>query len=185
MPAAESDCDPISLSLDFSTSMITDSELVLLASSHLEKINLRDCLLVSDAGIAAVLSKCTRLEELNLKGITDLTDLAFEIEGTLPRLRSLNISDAPISDQGLKKLVSTCPNLSVLSLQAKNLTDQGIHAMATCCRHLVRLKILQAEQVSEEALLGVLKNNPHLGHLVVQGCNLTDRFLEALAHHPL
>jgi len=184
----ESSCPASSSSLDFSTTMITDSELVQMVTPQLEKLNLRDCLLISDGGVASVLSQCTRLEELNLKGITDLTDEAFErgLQEPRPRLRILHISDAPISDRGIEKIVRSCPNLSVLSFNGKNLTDPGINALGHFCRHLVRLRILQADQISEEALIAVLKNNPHLGRLVLQGCpHLSDRVLEALQNHSL
>ncbi len=150
----------------------------------MEKLNLRDCLLISDEGVAFLLAKCECLEELNLKGVTDVTDEAFE---QLPRerLRTLHISEAALSDLGLEKIVKVFPNLSILSLQGKNLTDRGIEALSQL-RNLVRLKILQMDNISEEVLIGVLKNNPHLGHLVLQGCkNVSDRTLEALQTHPL
>ncbi len=183
-------CPPSTLNLDFSTTMITDGELVQLTfdSPEVEKLNLHDCLLVGDEGIAALLSGCRRLEELNLKGITDLTDEAFErgLEEIRPRLRNLNISDAALSDRGLEVIARSCPNLSILSLQAKNLTDQSIEILSHSCRKLVRLKILEADQISEEALLTLIQNNRELGHVTLQGCpRLTDRVLEALQHHPL
>ena len=186
IPSTGGDCPPSAVSFDFSMTMITDEELVQLASDHplMEKLNLRDCLLISDRGVAFVLAQCEHLEELNLKGVTDLTDEAFE---QLPRerLRTLHVSEAALSDLGLEKIVNACPNLSVLSLQGKNLTDRGIQALSRL-RHLVRLKILQMDNISEEVLVGVIKNNPHLGHLVLQGCkNVSDRTLEALQTHPL
>jgi len=184
IPLAERSSPPSAVSFDFSGQMITDEELIQLSSNapKMEKLNLRDCLLITDVGVAAVLSKCEHLEELNLKGVTDVT---FEFQASKERLRTLHISEAAISDLALEKLVSGCPNLSVLSLLGKNLTDRGIQALSQC-RHLVRLKILQADNISEEALIGVLGNNPHLGHLVLQGCkNLSDRTLEALQAHPL
>ncbi|HEY5235228.1 MAG TPA: sulfatase-like hydrolase/transferase, partial [Rhabdochlamydiaceae bacterium] len=187
IPATQGNSLPSAISFDFSTTMITDGELIQLASDSpkIEKLNLRDCLLITDAGVAAVLSKCTHLEELNLKGVTDVTGEAFELQAPRERLRTLHISEAAISDLGLEKLVSACPNLSILSLLGKNLTDRGMHALSGC-RHLVRLKILQADNISEEALISVLRNNPHLGHLVLQGCkNLSDRTLEVLRGHPL
>jgi phosphoglycerol transferase MdoB-like AlkP superfamily enzyme len=184
IPLAEEGIQPSAINFDFSGEMITDEELIQLASRapKMEKLNLRDCLLLTDAGVAAILSKCEHLEELNLKGVTDVT---FEFQAPKERLRTLHISEAAISDLGLEKLVRACPNLSVLSLLGKNLTDRGMQALSQC-RHLVRLKILQADHISEDALIGVLRNNPHLGHLVMQGCkNLSDRTLEALQAHPL
>ena len=170
---------------DFSRAMITDRELIEQITPHIEKINLRDCLLITDESVSAILSRCPFLEELNLKGVTDITDAALELEISCTRLQSLDISDADISDRGLEKIIQACPHLSFLSLSGKNLTDPGIRSLGHCC-HLVRLKILQAGHLSEEALIGVIKNNKHLGHLVIQGgLNLTDRFLEALKDYPL
>lgn len=172
----------VAVNFDFSGKMITDEELIQLVSPKVEKLNLRDCLLITDVSVSAVLSKCKGLEELNLQGVTDVT---FEFQVSSERLRTLHISEAAITDSNLETLVNGCPNLSIVSLLGKNLTDRGIKALSRC-RHLVRLKIVQADNISEEALLGVLRNNPHLGHLVLQGCkNLSDRTLEALQAHPL
>ena len=185
VPSKDSLLPSSAFHLDFSTTMITDAKLKQIITPHIEKLNLRDCLLITDESVAAALQRCPSLEELNLQGVTDVTDEAFEIQEPREKLRSLNISHAQISDSGLEKLVSSCPNLTFLSLQGKKLTDRGMKALSKC-RHLVRLKILEAEQISEEALIGVVNNNRHLGHLVVQGCqNLSDRFLEALQDHPL
>jgi hypothetical protein len=130
-----------------------------------------------------VLSHCSQLEELNLKGVTDITDHAFQTPRA--KLRTLHISEAAISDAGLEKIVHLYPNLSIVSLLGKNLTDHGMRALGRCC-HLIRLKITEADNLSEEALISVLKNNPHLVQLVLQGCqNLSDRTLEALQGHPL
>ena len=170
------------LSFDFSTTMITDEELAKLSHTQMEKLNLRDCLLITDAGVEAILSNCTQLEELNLKGVTDVT---FEFLFSGERLRSLDISHATIKDPAVENIIKSCSNLSVLSLTGKNLTDRGIEALS-CLRHLVRLKIVDAENISEDVLMAVLKNNPHLGHLVLQGFkNLTNRTLEALQGHSL
>lgn len=184
IPSEGGECPPSRVNFDFSGTMITDQELIQLAADNpqMEKLNLLDCLLITDAGVSAILSNCDHLEELNLKGVTDVT---FEIQASRERLRTLHISEAAISDLSLETLVTGCPNLSVLSLMGKHLTDRGMQALSQC-RHLVRLKILQAANISEEALVCVLRNNPHLGHLVLQGCkNLSDRTLEALQAHPL
>jgi phosphoglycerol transferase MdoB-like AlkP superfamily enzyme len=184
IPSEGGECPPSRVNFDFSGTMITDQELIQLAADNpqMEKLNLLDCLLITDAGVSAILSNCDHLEELNLKGVTDVT---FEIQAPRERLRTLHISEAAISDLSLETLVTGCPNLSVLSLMGKHLTDRGMQALSQC-RHLVRLKILQAANISEEALVCVLRNNPHLGHLVLQGCkNLSDRTLEALQAHPL
>jgi len=170
--------------LDLSSRMITDRELIGL-NSKLERLNMRDCLLITDEGISSVLSHCPNLEELNLQGVTDLTDQAF-IAPHL-KLQNLDLSDAQkITDQGVERLTALCPNLSTLSLNGKKLTDQGLQAIGRSCRHLVRFKLLQADRITDEALKAILKNNPHLGRLVLQGCtNLTDKTLEALEQHPL
>ncbi|HEX2579868.1 MAG TPA: sulfatase-like hydrolase/transferase [Rhabdochlamydiaceae bacterium] len=185
IPSKGGECPPSQVNFDFSTMMITDEELIrfVAASPQLEKLKLCDCLLISDTGVRGVLSHCSQLEELNLKGVTDITDHAFQTPRA--KLRTLHISEAAISDAGLEKIVHLYPNLSIVSLLGKNLTDHGMRALGRCC-HLIRLKITEADNLSEEALISVLKNNPHLVQLVLQGCqNLSDRTLEALQGHPL
>ena len=171
-------------SLDISTTLITDEELIQQLDPNLEKLNLRDCLLLTDRGIAGVLSQCTYLEELNLKGITDL-DGTFAQDLHLPRLRGLDISDAPISDRGIQEIIQACTHLSVLSLKGEHLTDEGLKALSRS-HQLVHLKIFQGKQLSEEGLINVIRNHPHLVQLVLHGCvQLTDQFLKAIQQHPL
>lgn len=184
-PPKNQKISPIStFELDLSSTMVTDRELINL-DPKLERLHLRDCLLVTDEGIASVLSRYPNLEELNLQGITDLTDRAFAIPHH--KLRNLDISDAKeITDQGIETLTTFCPNLSILSLNGQNLTDRGLEAIARSCKHLVRFKLVQAHQITDEALMALFKNNPYLGRLVLQGCtNLTDKILDALKQHPI
>jgi arylsulfatase A-like enzyme len=183
-PKAEKNVSRSAFELDLSGTMITDRELADL-DAKLERLYLRDCLLVTDEGIAFVLSRCLYLEELNLQGMTDLTDQAFAVPHH--QLKSLDISDAKeMTDRGVEALTALCPNLSVLSLNGDKLTDRGIEAISRSCKHLVRFKLLQAHQITDKAVMAVIQNNPHLGRLVLQGCtNLTDEMLRALKQHPL
>lgn len=174
---------PSAFELDLSASMITDQDLRNL-DSKLLKLSLRDCLLITDEGVASIFTRCPHLEELHLQGITDLTDRALAAAHS--SLRNLDISDADeITDAGIEHLARS-PHLSVLSLNGQRLTDRGIETLARHCQQLTRFKLSRAHQMTDAALFALLHNNRHLGRLVIVGCtNLTDRFLQALQEHPL
>ncbi|MBI5273111.1 MAG: sulfatase-like hydrolase/transferase [Chlamydiia bacterium] len=175
--------DPIDL--DLSQALISDEELQQKITPSVRRINLQDCLLLTNKGFSSVFSTCPLLEECNLAGITDLTEAPV----TEPhhRLMRLNISDASqLSDVEIEKWVRLCPNLTSLSLNAENLTDRGIEAMSHHCRNLTRLKIFGGRQISDTALICLLQSNPHLGRVVLSGCvQITDCLLQHLREHPL
>jgi hypothetical protein len=91
--------------------------------------------------------------------------------------------DAQISDEGIERIIKCCPHALELSINGQNLTDHGIKIIGP---HLTRFKIIGADHISDEAMIALLKNNRHLGRLVIEGCKkLTDKTLEALMHHPI
>jgi hypothetical protein len=93
----------------------------------------------------------------------------------------LDLSSAHLlSDLGLANLG---PHVSELALNGRNLTDRSFGLLGP---HLIRLKLFEAPQITEEGFLKFFERNKHLNRLVLEGCpNLTDRVLAALQRHPL
>ena len=174
--------------MDCSEAMILDQELIDRVPSSIQKLNLQNCLLLTDRSIAYVLSHCPRLEELYLKGLTDLSDEVFDGVPFLNKLQLIHLPDAHrlTTDRGVGQLARLAPHLLELSLNARNLTDLGIRAIGQSCHHLIRLKLYEAHQITDEALIFLFQNNPHLGRVVIDGCDhLTDLALLSLQNHPI
>ena len=156
--------------LDFSNSLIADWKLEKAASFKLHRVSLENCLLLTDLGIKRFLSQSPSLEELNLKGVTDITDGAFEI--LHPRLKKLDLSDA-VYITG-KNFSSFSPSLQELSLNGKNGVELDMEG-------LVQLKLLDASQINEDVLIRIIQKNRSLASLVIHQCDqLTDRILPFL-----
>jgi phosphoglycerol transferase MdoB-like AlkP superfamily enzyme len=173
--------------IDCSLTLIKDRELIEQIHPHLRTIYLKNCLLLTDHSIEFIFSHCPQLEELNLYGLTDITDKALLNISSTNNLESINLTDAQqLTDQGVMHLAQSCPNLLELHLNGHNLTDQSILAIGQFCRRLTRFKLIEGHQISDEALISVFQNNPNLGRLVLNGCShLTDRALEFLQHLPI
>jgi arylsulfatase A-like enzyme len=173
--------------LDLSSQLITDQALIDRLFPAIQKLNLQNCLLITDQAISSVLSHCSQLEELHLQGLTDLSDAMFAGAPLQNKLQAIHLPDADkITDRGVGRLAQIAPRLGELSLNARSLTDEGIRAIADSCHHLVRLKLFSAQAISEDVLIALFQNNPHLGRIVIDGgVHLTDRALVSLQKHPL
>ena len=66
------------------------------------------------ANVANGISKCQSLEYLNLEGNHYLSKISDEI-GKLPKLTELNLIDARISADGIKKIRELLPNCKILT----------------------------------------------------------------------
>lgn len=168
-------CPAPSYCLDLSNSLITDQQLKGLAGDHLYRVNLENCLLLTSQGIASFLADCPYLEELNLRGLTDICDRVFA--KVYDSLKTLDVSDAV--DISSEVIAQFCPNLNHLCLN-------GTCAKQLKLTQLIRFKLFDADAISDEILLNFIENNPKLSRLVIYGCSqLTDRFLSALKILPL
>lgn len=158
---------PSSYCLDLSNSLVTDQQLQALILPQFNRVNLENCLLLTDRGISCLLARCPNLEKLNLKGILEVTEKAFE--GFYPKLRTLDLSDAV--DVKAEKLVSYCPYVQDLSFNIKsNIFLQ--------MQNLVRLKLLNADEMTDDAMIFLLQRNPYLNSLMIYGCaKITDQIL--------
>jgi arylsulfatase A-like enzyme len=157
--------------LDLSHSLVSDQELA--RHQFVRRANLDCCHLLTDAGIAAFLARCPELEELKLNGLFDLTDALF-----VPApLRRLELAEANLITP--ETIARCCPYLEELTCSAASATQFPF-------RHLIRLKLFEASGITDAMLAEIARNNPHLGHLSLYGCEqITDEGLLALKGLPL
>ncbi|GLC56901.1 hypothetical protein PLESTB_001161500 [Pleodorina starrii] len=127
-----------SLSLQSCVRLTNASVLELARLPRLRALNLRGCLQLNDAGLAAGLSGLAALEELNLQGCTAITGSCLSELAPCKSLAVLNVSHCgalaslePLRGlPGLRRLdVSHCPKLS----------PAGITAL-TALRHLTEVR---------------------------------------------
>ncbi len=178
---------PSLLELDFSDQLITDEHLIDRVGESLRIIRLENCLLLGDIGIGSIFSICRNLEKLNLKGLSDLTDAAFDQAPVSTKLISLDLSDSErLTDPGVKKLAASFPCLESLFLNGNSLSGSGIEAIARECRNLTHFKLFGAGNIAEASLIALFKNNLRLSRLTLSDCShLTDESLFFLKQLPL
>ena len=100
------------------------------------------------------------------------------------RLTSVDLSDCPIGDSGLRLLVSACASLSSLLLRrCSDLTDFAPSLLASHCPKLNRLSFAHCPQLSDQGAF-YLSSLPMLAHLSLAGLPLlTDTCIPPLARH--
>ena len=176
---------------------ITDNGILLIACGlkRLRSLCLRGCRLVSDVGIAhlsgagsiaASAAAAATLERLILHDCQKITDTALgHIGAGLRALRTLDISFCVgVSDDGLR-CIARLPLLHELHASAcDGLTDVGIAYLAAASR-LTILDVAFCMHVTDRALLLLIRssaNMPHLRHLYLSACAITDEGIEHITN---
>lgn len=141
--------------LDLSNALVTDEELEKQLKPEWIRVNLENCLLLTDRGIQALARCCPDLEELCLKGVPEITQRGFE------------------------EIAQRCPQLRELVVEVK-----GVSCLPFV--NLTRLKLFEADRITDEEMIAFCAKNPHLNRLVIHGsAQMTDRTLSALKALPL
>jgi len=152
------------------------------ALSHIAKLrNLKVLALagpqVTDPSLRAI-ADLNRLERICLWDAQALSDLGMANIASLPRLKSLELTNAHISDASIERL-SRIPTLQELSVQGSELSDKCI-AMAARIPHLKKLLLDLGDRPVQGAALAELAHLPALEQLGVQSSALSDEALEGL-----
>ena len=100
------------------------------------------------------------------------------------RLTSVDLSDCPIGDSGLRLLVCASPSLSSLLLRrCSDLTDSTPLLLASHCPKLSCLSLAHCPQLTDQGA-SCLSSLPMLAHLSLAGLPLlTDTCIPPLARH--
>ncbi|TRY79808.1 hypothetical protein TCAL_10000 [Tigriopus californicus] len=108
--------------------------------SSLTRINLFDCRGVDDDGLVELATKCTRIQSINIKEITQVGDRGVEvlIDQQKEHLKSLELDGESLSAQAYLKL-RLCLRLTVLDVSfAENMDGEALAAVLS----LTELKVL-------------------------------------------
>lgn len=100
---------------------------------HLQVLQARHSIYITDAGLTAFAAQCPQLASLDISSSAEITDSSLTALATdCPRLRCVFISSCcKISDAGVAALVAQCSELQVLDLSScQQLTDASIDALS-------------------------------------------------------
>jgi hypothetical protein len=151
---------------------------------HLQRIDLQDCLLLTDRGVQALFTRCPDLEWVNLNAVHELTDAAFEgFQAQNYKMVRLDLLNCPqITFYGLDRLFSACPHLQVLMVNCRQIASFPKLSTQT----LITLHIQEGRKLIEEEFIAFLSHQSHLQYLILEDCQqLTDIFLHSLDNHSL
>jgi len=167
------------------TLMLSDevlAEVVLGSKDRLERLSLRDCPLLTDAGLISVVRPCSLLRDLDLTALELLTDLAVSTLGeALPALEVLSLRGCvQLSDAAITLLAESCKgSLRHLSLnKAPAIGDAAMVALRdNCASSLEWLDISWCRGVTDTALGSLVDSSTNLHTLTLFGCSqLTNLF---------
>ena len=133
-------------------SKVTDKGLERVAATcgaRLLALDLSQCVrLLSDAGVASLLSAC-------------------------PKLQSLDLSHCRLTDVSVEAAAQHCPALTALnySWNGSGVGDRSALAVATHCRHMACVRLC-GSRVTDATLLALACACPLLSTLEVRGCHL-------------
>ncbi|KAI9318437.1 hypothetical protein BX666DRAFT_1497197 [Dichotomocladium elegans] len=133
--------------------------------THLERLNIYNCHLISTRGLLAVLEQCPRLRHLHCAMATGLTAKAFEYSGR--ELLTLNIhglSTAHVFRRGRRTLPPSLTRLSATGWLPLTM-------------HLPHLRQLRLDGLQQQTMPGALwLAFPHLDHLSLKQASIVDAF---------
>lgn len=141
----------------------------------------------SDSAVAAMARMFTDLEELVLSHQEALTDVALRAMAVhLPNLRRLQCDFCPgISDAGVIELVQKCTSLRSLNLSETPITDAAGIAIGQNCPNLEVLRLGMAEtgnmSITDRSLVAIARGCARLTCLGLGGALLSIVGIEALA----
>jgi EIN3-binding F-box protein len=141
----------------------------LVSSPVFVKLDLRDCALITDAGVSNLFSledekyqgdaqdddeePRTRLTSLNLKNCVNVGDEAMAVVGKYGgSITKLNLKGLrKISDDGVLELAKGCPRLTNVSLSGRNMTAQTFKLLGKMCRSLRVLDVSERKDLESPA----------------------------------
>lgn len=160
----------------------TVSEVVGGSAGVLERVQLRDCTLLTNTALLCLSRQCPRLHELDLTGVELLTDSAvLELAQATLGLRVLSLKRCvQLSDDAVVALATACRGtLRVLSLnKVPALSDLSLQALAQhCASTLEEIDISWCRGVSDDGAGLLADACASLHTLTIWGCSqLTQRF---------
>ena len=155
---------------------------------HVQELNIKGCVELTDVGLWSIGRYCTKLERLDLSYVNQFTHVGLRSMCLQCRvLKDLDFSFCPqFNDLCLRSVAAHCKNLERLTLRdAKHITDRGLAEVAQGCTRLQYLDLHGCCRLSEygdAALKRFAKFCRNLYYLDLLGCeHIGEGGVEALA----
>lgn len=149
------------LHLDLSNTWITDADLEKL-HPELASLSLAHCLLLTNAGIGALLRRCPKLEKLTLDGLDEITGIGWN---PAPHLVHLKAFDCPkMKIHWIQQL----PSLMILQLGSADITDDDLLSLPQT--HLTTLYLSNLQEITDRGLKPLLDANLQLMIIHLKEC---------------
>lgn len=137
---------------------------------HLQSLELRGCMQISEAGIQCLVKSCRQLQYLGIATCKNVQDSTLKRVAELSSLRSLDITSCLVSDVGLQHVVSmTGCNLVSLKLGSTHVTNKSVVVISQLCYKLKELDLSFCRYVTVSAIKSVVQSCERLKRLVLYG----------------
>ena len=121
------------------------------------------------------------LQSLELRKLVDLSDASVQIVASqCPALASLNVYSYQLTCASLVALARGCPNLRRLNIGCcKGITS--LAPLTSGCFKLEELSCMFIDSLNDGSLLAISRGHPSLTMLRVDGCDIRDAGIQAIA----
>jgi hypothetical protein len=117
---------------------------------------------------------CNQLENINLMGNPDITDLSLiEIANSCKNLKIIKLDYCyQLTDDGIIATAINCLKLEFISLyQNENVTDFSLFEISKNCSNLKVLILSECFQISDNGIIAIANNALNLKKLILNGCS--------------
>lgn len=176
--------------------------------SHLQALNLSECLWISKDSLKEIMVCCPGLKQLYLQSNTHLNYIFW---GELTRYKTLTIIDLSncnqlkdddlsiilrgldslnqimlsgckkISESGFLELAKNLRRLIKLNVSHTDISDTALVEIISSCHNLTDLDISGCTQLTEKGILAAIKNGFSLQHLNITHCDIPLRQIRDIA----
>ncbi|KAL3677204.1 hypothetical protein R1sor_027152 [Riccia sorocarpa] len=161
----------------------------LLTCNALKSLSITNCIGVGSGCLGMVGRSCPSLEELDLSGLTGVSDRGLKAlmqQGVGMQLRKLNLSGCvKVSDIGVCAVARQCKSKlrSLILDGCTRVTDRSLKVLATECQGIEDLDISKCAVTDEGVEVILAENGKWLKSLSLAGCKLiTDKSLYAIGN---
>jgi len=151
---------------------------------NLKHINLQGCVKAGDDAVSQ-LSKCPRLETLDLGSCEEVTDygiLKIAESKLCTYLKRISLAKCKrLTDKSIARLATRCGMLESLNLAGCHfVTDLTVESLASGCPYLTELDLSSCEDVTDSAVQALVVGCPDLQVLSLEELSLSSKCLSAL-----
>ncbi|CAJ0871615.1 2905_t:CDS:2 [Entrophospora sp. SA101] len=147
---------------------------------------------ISDISIIEIAKSCQKLKYIKIGG-AHITDISLkEIAHLCSNLQHIHLIDCEkVTDYGISVIATSYPNMLSFSFTNGNglydkfnnegISDVSVKKIAQCCPDLQYLNA-SWNCISDDSICIIVRSCPNLEQLYLEGCNITDITMTALAN---